>query len=124
MDSDSLPSTPVSKDVTRHKETSMRVRVRSLEMPPVKDGLVIGKSAAIGIDAMLRTLSILTHEEFERLHFSDDIIDDIIVKTSVLRKAGRERLVKFIVTNLRPIMTATELLVLDIYIELIIEDTE
>ena len=124
MNPESFSSPHVNKEITRNRETLMRVRVKSLEMPPIKDGLVIGKSAAIGIDAMLRTLSILTHEEFERLHLTDEVIEDIIVKTSILRKAGRERLVKFVLTNLKPVMTATELLVLDIYIELVIEDTE
>ena len=102
----------------------MRMRVRGLEIPPIKDGLVIGKKAAIGADAMLRTLSIMTHEDFERLHLDDDLIEDVIIKTSVLRKTGRNRLIKFIMNNLKPVMTPTELLMMDIYVELIIEETE
>lgn len=109
---------------SRSKEVLMRMRVRGLEIPPVKDGLVIGQKAAIGADAMLRTLSIMTHEEFERLHLKDEVIEDVIVKTSILRKAGRDRVIRFIMTNLKPVMTTTELLMLDIYIELLIEDSE
>lgn len=102
----------------------MRVRVKSMELPPIKDGLVVGKKAAIGIEAMLRTLSMLTPEEFERLQLTDDIIEDVIVRTAVLKKTGRDRLVKFVITNLKPLMIPTELLMLDIHLEVLIEDTE
>ena len=120
-----IPSPHAQTDQpSRSKETLMRIRVRGLEIPPVKDGLIIGQKAPIGADAMLRTLSIMTHEQFERLHLNDDIIEDVIIKTSILRKTGRDRLIRFIRTNLKPVMTATELLMLDIYVELVIEDSE
>ena len=115
---------PQTKDVTRGKEVLMRVRVKGMELPPVKDGLVIGRDAAIGVDAMVRTLGILTHEPFERLQLSDDVIEDVIVRSAILKKTGRGRLVKFITKHLRPIMTSTELLMLDISVELMIEDME
>lgn len=113
-----------SQNAAPSRETLMRVRVKSLEIPPVKDGLVIGHKAAIGADAMLRTLSIMTHESFERLHVSDDVIEDVIVKTSVVRKTGPDRLLKFVMKHLKPVMTPTELLMLDIYVEMVIEDSE
>ena len=120
-----IPSPHAKTDgPSRSKEILMRMRVRGLEIPPVKDGLVIGHKAAIGADAMLRTLSIMTHEEFERLHLKDDLIEDVVIKTSILRKAGRDRVIRFILTNLKPVMTSTELLMLDIYVEMVIEDTE
>ena len=102
----------------------MRVRVKGLEIPPIKDGLVIGRNAAVGAEAMQRTLSIMTHEEFELLNLSDDVIENVIVRSAIIRKVGRDRLVRFVVANLRPIMTKTELLMLDIAVELVIEDTE
>lgn len=46
---------------------TIRVRLRALEIPPIKDGLVIGRDAAIGGEAMTRTLRLMTHEKFDRL---------------------------------------------------------
>ena len=100
----------------------MRVRVKGLEIPPINDGLVIGRNAAVGAEAMQRTLSIMTHEEFELLNLSDEVIENVIVRSAILRKVGRDRLVRFVVANLRPVMTKTELLMLDIDVELVIED--
>jgi hypothetical protein len=104
-------------------EKSLRVRVKALEIPPIKDGLIIGRDAAIGGDAMLRTLKLMTNEKFERLTVNDDIVQDLIVRTSILRKLGEARLLKFVLERVRPLMSENELLMLDMEVELILEDS-
>ncbi|MEO7698333.1 MAG: hypothetical protein ABIZ04_03830 [Opitutus sp.] len=101
----------------------IRARIRALEIPPIKDGLVIGKDAAIGGEAMTRTLRLMTNEKFDRLVLKDDIIQEIIVRTAVLRKIGQTQLVSFVLDRVKPIMHETELLMLDIEVELVIEGT-
>ena len=104
-------------------EQLVRVRLRSLEIPPIKDGLVIGRDAAIGGEAMTRTLRLMTTEKFERIAIKDEVVEDIVVRVGVLKKLGRDRLIKFVVERVKPVMSSTELLMLDIDIELIIEDS-
>lgn len=104
-------------------EQLIRVRVKALEIPPIKDGIVIGRDAAIGGEAMARTLRLMTNEKFERFTVAkDETIQDIILRTSVVRKLGKERVLKFVMDRIKPIMTETELLMLDIDVELVIED--
>lgn len=97
--------------------------MRALEIPPIKDGLVIGRDAAIGGEAMARTLRLMTNEKFERLSLRDDIVQEVIIRSSVLRKLGRERLLAFVLQRVKPVMAETELLMLDIEVELVIEHT-
>lgn len=105
-------------------EQMIRVRVKALEIPPIKDGIVIGRDAAIGGEAMTRTLRLMTNEKFERFIIpKDDIIQDVILRSSVVRKLGKERVLKFITDRIKPVMTDSELLMLDIDIELVIEDS-
>ena len=104
-------------------EKMLRVRLRALEIPPIKDGLVIGRDAAIGGEAMLRTLRLMTNEKFERIQINDSMIEDIIVRAAVLRKLGRDRLLEFILKRVKPVMAETELLMLDIEVEVLIEHT-
>jgi hypothetical protein len=106
-----------------HAEKLLRVRLRALEIPPIKDGLVIGRDAAIGGEAMTRTLRLMTNEKFERISIKDEIVQELIVRSAVLRKVGQERLVAFIHKRVKPIMTETELLMLDIEVEVVIEDS-
>lgn len=104
-------------------EKLMRVRVRALEIPPIKDGLVIGRDAAIGGEAMARTLRLMTNDKFERILLKDEVVQEIIARTAVVRKVGQDRLTQFVLTRVKPIMTESELLLLDIEIELVIEDS-
>lgn len=112
--------TPIA-DTTSEK--FIRVRVRALEIPPIKDGLVIGRNAAIGGEAMARTLRLMTHEKFERFMLKDDVVQEIIVRSAVLRKVGEERLKNFVLKRIKPVMEESELLLLDIEVELVLEDS-
>ncbi|MEO7598194.1 MAG: hypothetical protein ABIV50_04640 [Opitutus sp.] len=114
----SLRSPPVLSS-----EKLIRVRVRALEIPPIKDALVIGRDAAIGGEAMSRTLRLMTNEKFERLVLKDNIVQEVIVRSAVMRKVGEERLITFVLNRVKPIMAESELLLLDIEVELVIEDT-
>jgi|HubBroStandDraft_1064217.scaffolds.fasta_scaffold715650_1 hypothetical protein len=105
-------------------EQYLRVRIKALEIPPVKDGLVIGKSAPIGVEAMLRTLKLMSAERFVRISVpNDDVISDIIVREAVVRKLKEERLRSFILRRVKPLMAENELLMLDMEIEVVLEDT-
>ena len=107
-----------------HAEQLIRVRVKALEIPPIKDGIVIGRDAAIGGEAMVRTLRLMTNEKFERFTLpKDEIVQDVILRSSVVRKLGKDRVLKFVMDRIKPVMTESELLMLDIDIELVIEDT-
>lgn len=97
--------------------------MRALEMPPIKDGLVIGIDAAIGGEAMARTLRLMTNEKFDRLVLKDEVIEEVVVRTAILRKIGKDRLLAFIMRRVKPVMDETELLLLDIEVELVIEDS-
>lgn len=112
-----------AEPVREANEKLIRVRMRALEIPPIKDGLVIGRDAAIGGEAMARTLRLMTNEKFERLSLRDDIVQEVIIRSSVLRKLGRERLLAFVLQRVKPVMAETELLMLDIEVELVIEHT-
>jgi hypothetical protein len=116
---------PPSKTVAPvNAEQLIRVRVKALEIPPIKDGIVIGRDAAIGGEAMVRTLRLMTNEKFERFILpKDEIVQDVILRSAVVRKLGKERVLKFVMDRIKPVMTETELLMLDIDIELVIEDT-
>ena len=87
----SKKNTPERPVASTTFEKSIRVRLKALEIPPIKDGIVIGRDAAMGGDAMLRTLKLMTNEKFERIALKDDMIQDVIVRTAVLRKLGAER---------------------------------
>lgn len=123
--------TRTSKQLTKSKDTSsapteqyVRVRLKALEIPPIKDGIVIGRAAPIGAEAMMRTLKLMSNERFVHIAIKqDDIVSDAIVRESVIRKLKEDKLRNFILTRIRPLMADNELLMLDMEIEVVVEDT-
>ncbi len=101
-------------------EQYVRVRLKALEIPPVKDGIVIGRVAPIGAEAMIRTLKLMSNENF--VHIKVDSAD-VIVRESVIRKLRQEKLVLFIRGRVLPFLADNELLMLDMEIEVVVEDT-
>jgi hypothetical protein len=102
----------------------LRVRVKALEIPPIKDGIVIGRSAPMGAEAMLRTLKLMSSERFIHLTVSgDEIVSDVIVREAILRKLKEDRLRTFVLKRIKPLMAENELLMLDTEIEVVVEDT-
>ena len=105
-------------------EQYLRVRVKALEIPPVKDGIVIGRTAPIGVEAMLRTMKLMSTERFVHIAFAnDEIVSDAIVREAVLRKLKEDRLRTLILRRIKPLMAENELLLLDMEIEVVIEES-
>lgn len=105
-------------------EQYMRVRIRTLEIPPVKDGILIGRSAPMGVESMMRTLKLMSAEHFIHIPIDGDpVVCDAVVRESVMRKLGEKRLKAFLLNRVKPLMAENELLMLDIDIEVVVEDT-
>jgi len=104
------------------REHALRLRVKEFGIPPIKDGVVVGRKSPIGAEALQRCLALLCTDRFVRLNVpDDDIIEDVFVRASILKKLPLEKLLAFIVKTLRPIMSDSEILLLDVDLEIIIE---
>lgn len=102
---------------------AVRVRIREFSIPPVTDALVIGKKAPIGSQAMSRALSLLHVAPFEHVPLEDDdVIEDVLVRASVLNKIPRAKLLELVRKRIKPFMSTDEVINLDVRPELIIEE--
>lgn len=111
----------MKKSVMPKSAVSVRFCVREFHMPPIVDGLVLGKHSPIGCVAMRRALSLLHASSFEHLEFQDSVISDVLVRSSILLKVPRDALLDLVVKHLKPLMTADEVLHFKLTIETTIE---
>ena len=100
----------------------LKARVKEFGVPPIHDGLVLGRQSPIGCAAIRKSIELLGGDPFEHIEIDDDTISDIIVRASVLRRAPRERFVSFVLERIKPLMSATEIIHLDVDVEVIISD--
>lgn len=73
-------------------------------IPPITDGLVIGKAAPIGINALQKALKLLIPDEFCTIDLSDDIVGCIILKASLIRRLSEDRIISFLLQHVKPFM--------------------
>lgn len=106
---------------TTNLKYSVKVRVREFGVPPIHDALVVGKRAAIGCAAIRKAIELLVASPFEHIEFEDDVISDIIVRSVILRRIPKEKLIAFVVAQVKPLMTADEILHLDLEVEVAME---
>ncbi len=100
----------------------LRVRLGEFILPPIEDGLVLGRDSPIGPVAVGKALGLLTSTPFEHVPVEEDeVIGDLLVRSAILRKISSSDLVAFVLQEIRPLMGPEEILHLHLDIELQIE---
>ncbi len=100
---------------------TLKARVREFGVPPIHDALVLGKRSPIGCTAIRKALEYLVACPFDHIEFEDDVISDIIVRSAIVRRVPKDRLIGFVVSQIKPLMAADEILHLDLDVEIGIE---
>ena len=100
----------------------VRVHFKTLELPPVKDGVVIGRDSVVTPEVMLQTLRLSSGEHFRKLDVSDGVVNCVLVRESVLKKIKAEDIAAFILRRVKPFMSTGEILAIRLTIEIVLED--
>ncbi len=106
------------KDAARYR---INARVRVWEVPPVRDGLVLGREAPIGCVALREALGLLVPQPFAHLELDDPVISDIIVREPLLALVPRAMLTRFVLEQIKPHMSAQQILLLDLEVEALLD---
>jgi hypothetical protein len=99
----------------------LRANIGEFLLPPIEDGLVLGRESPIGHVAVGKALSLLTTTPFEHVAVEDDVIGDILVRSAILRKIPAQDLMDFVLREIKPVMGPEEILHLHLDVELRIE---
>lgn len=102
---------------TSEKKIHITAHVGEYAIPPLKDMLVLGKQAPIGCFAMRRAIELLMKTPFEHIELQDDVIADILVRQHLLRRLPKQALIDFVITHVKPLMSAEEVLHVEIGVQ-------
>lgn len=100
---------------------SIRVRVREFGIPPIHDGLVLGKESPIGCEAFRRAINLLVATPFEHIELDDVVIGDILIRTNILRRIPKDKLISFVLQHIKPLMEPDDVLHMDVDLEVSLE---
>lgn len=100
---------------------SVTARVKEFCIPPIHDGLVLGKRSPIGCAAIRKAVDLLVPAPFEHIEVDDDVVGDFLVRSTILRRIPKEKLIAFVLEKIKPLMSADEILHLDLETEVTLE---
>ncbi|ABI55895.1 hypothetical protein ACN2MM_03305 [Alkalilimnicola ehrlichii MLHE-1] len=99
----------------------IRASVKEFSLPPIHDGLVLGRESPIGHMAVAKALDLLTITPYEHLEIEDEVIGDVLVRSAVLRKLSADQVRDFVLTRVKPLMGPEEIVHLEMEIEVQID---
>ncbi len=111
----------VSVGMEKRRQKRLRAHIKEFVLPPITDGLVLGRASPIGHVAVGRALSLLSTTAFEHIEIDDDVISDILIRKAILRKIPAAELKTFILDEIKPAMGAEEILHLALEVELFVD---
>ena len=100
---------------------TIRARLTEFDIPPIRDGLVLGKHSVIGCVAMRRALELLHAAPFAHIELNDDdVIGDILVRKGILRRMPKDKLINFVQKRIKPLMDESEIMHLELTAEVVV----
>lgn len=96
----------------------LQARIKEFAIPPITDGLVIGKEASIGTIALQKALNLLVPDHFEHVTIDDEIVADVLIKSILLRRLTKDRLIKFLMEQVKPFMSQKDILHIQLDLEI------
>lgn len=109
------------KGASTTRTHTFRARLREFSIPPIRDGIVLGKKSPIGCTAMRKSLDLVAPHVFAHIEIDDDIISDVLVRAPILRLVPKERLTEFVLQHVKPLMGAEDIIHLDLEAEVLVE---
>jgi len=109
------------KTSTRH---SLSARVSEFDIPPVTDGLLVGKNSPIGFSAISKALNLLVADNFVTIEVEDDTISHCVVRRAIVRRVPQEKLVAFLLERVKPLMCAQEIMHLELKADVMVEESD
>lgn len=104
-------------------KSAITARIKEYATPPVRDALVMGREAPIGCQGMRRALSVLIKAPYAHIETDDEVISDILIRESLLRRVSESQLIEFVLTHIKPLMSIEEVLHLELDIEVELNHT-
>lgn len=101
----------------------VRLRFKTLEIPPIRDGVVLGRGAQVNSATMQQILQLARAERFCSVPVQDDVIEDILIRESILRKLDGDAVRNFVLGQIKPAMSATEILSLQLEVEVVLDQS-
>lgn len=114
------------EDEGEHRERLVRASIRlsfsQFALPPVKDALIVGKRAPVGINALTRAFEEIAPGAFKAIEVEHPLIEALLIRFADLRKVPEDKLVPLLLRHAEQIMDETDSLHVVVSIDINVEE--
>ncbi len=112
-----------SEEPARSTRVDLTIKLSRFRLPPVESALVVGKRAVIGSNAMRKALDEMLPDQFTLVPIEHPVIEALLLRTAHLRRVPQERLVPLVVKHAEAAMDETDMMHVDLTIEIHVSET-
>ncbi len=92
------------------KRYDVQLTFRRMDLPPVRDALVLGKRAPVGSTGVVRALQAMSPGAFRLIKVDHPVIESVLVREADLRKIPEEEFLAVVLEEAAAIMDDTDAL--------------
>lgn len=90
------------------KKSRVTLDVTSFQLPPYGDVLVLGRDSQIGPEAAKRMLDYAAPNQFEMQRIeNDEVIEAMLFKRHLTLRMDKDKLVRLLLEEVKPVMSST-----------------
>lgn len=106
------------KENSGRRKAEVHLKLSEFEIPPMRDILVIGKRAPIGIEAAKRMASAVSPKRFIIIPVNDKTIEAIMLREALLQLVPKKRLISMVTEEAGKIMQKEDVIKVDIDVDI------
>ena len=110
-------------EATPPKKIDLDIRLSRFHLPPVESALAIGRRAPIGANAMSKAMEEMMPGAFRKIVVEHATVEALLVREAHLNRVPEERLVPLLLSHVEAFMADTEMLHIDVQIQVRISET-
>lgn len=103
------------------RKAEVNLRLSEFEIPPMRDILVIGKKAPIGIEAAKCMASAVSPKRFIIVPVNDKTIEAIMLREALLQLVPKKQLISTVIEEAGKIMRKEDVIKIDINIDILVK---
>ncbi|GAA4461117.1 hypothetical protein GCM10023093_05190 [Nemorincola caseinilytica] len=96
---------------------AIRLSFETIQLPPFRDILVLGKGAEHGRSGLARALQLLAPDHFETIDIQEGNVEAVYINRQVLKKISQEKMILALSKKVFPFVSEGELLKVDVKID-------
>lgn len=103
---------------------AIKLSFETIQLPPFRDVLILGRSAVHGRTGLSRALQLLAPDHFETIDIQEGNVEAVYISRQLLNKISQEKMIQALSKKVFPYVTEGELIKVDVKVDVVANTVE